>query len=65
MKLWRKAVVVGKYPLEFSSFDKLVKSLSCIKRWLSKNTDKQGVVVFQVRRHTCGMSSAGKSSTTQ
>jgi hypothetical protein len=35
------------------------------KAWLSKNTDKQEVAVFQVRNHTTGMLSAGKTVTTQ
>ena len=45
--------------------DKLVKSLSHAKRWREKNTGVQEVAVFQVWRHTYGMSGNGKSSTTK
>ena len=33
--------------------------------WLSKNFDRQDVVVSQVRDHTCSMSSVWETTTTQ
>jgi hypothetical protein len=40
------------------TFDDFVKSHKICFRWLSKNFDIQGVVIFQVRDNTHGMSSA-------
>ena len=33
--------------------------------WLSKNFDRQAVVIFQAREHTCSMSSVWKTTTVQ
>ena len=41
--------------------DELVK----LTGWLSKNFDKQDVVVLQARDHTCSMSSVWRTTTTQ
>jgi hypothetical protein len=44
------------YP--WAKYDDFVKSHQMCFRWLSKNFDKQGAVIFQVRDNTYGMSSA-------
>jgi len=45
----------------FNNIDELKKVMG----WLSKNFDRQDVLVLQARDHTCSMSSVWRTKTTQ
>ena len=51
LRIW----ISGLWARKALSMNNLVKNPSYTEKWLSKNTDKQGVELFQVRNHRIGM----------